>query len=96
MELSIVVPVYNSSSIVSELCSQLVDALSEIDIEIILVDDGSADTSWQVIKQLAKQIEQVQGFRLARNFGQVTPCTSYPLRPWPDAKGAGITSQLSP
>lgn len=70
MELSIVVPVYNSSSIVSELCSQLVDALSEIDIEIILVDDGSADTSWQVIKQLAKQIEQVQGFRLARNFGQ--------------------------
>jgi len=70
MELSIVVPVYNSSSILSELCSQLVDALSDIDIEIILVDDGSQDSSWRVIKQLAEQIESVQGFRLTRNFGQ--------------------------
>ncbi len=52
MELSIVIPVYNSSSILLELCNQIDDALSDNNYEVILVNDGSNDDSWNVIEQI--------------------------------------------
>ncbi len=69
---SVVVPVYRGESTVSELCSRLAavfDARGDT-FEIILVDDGSSDGSWQRILEIAERDERVLGLRLTRNFGQ--------------------------
>jgi undecaprenyl-phosphate 4-deoxy-4-formamido-L-arabinose transferase len=70
--LSVVIPVYNSSLSLSELRGRLVPVLRQIanDYEIILVDDNSRDNSWQVVQQLAAHDEHIRGMRLSRNFGQ--------------------------
>ena len=70
--LSVVVPVYNSEQTIAP----LVESLSEVllgcadDFEVILVNDGSRDESWNVIQSLSQQYAWVRGFRLMRNFGQ--------------------------
>ncbi len=70
--LSIVIPVYNESESLKLLYSELADVASEnaYVIEVIFVDDGSTDSSWQVIEQLAKEHRDVRGIRLRRNFGK--------------------------
>src|SRR6185369_1837263 len=70
--LSIVIPVYNSSEILPELVSQLSEFLPRIaaDFEIILLNDGSRDDSWEVIKGLAREYPTVRGFTMMRNYGQ--------------------------
>ena len=69
---SIVIPVFNSELSLETLCQQLVVGMPEFaaEFEIILVDDGSADTSWGVITQLEAAHSQVRGIRLSRNYGQ--------------------------
>ena len=69
---SIVIPVYNSAEILPELLSQLSTMLSETvsDYEIILVNDGSRDQSWEIIRQLSDQYPFVIGIDLMRNYGQ--------------------------
>jgi adenylylsulfate kinase-like enzyme/glycosyltransferase involved in cell wall biosynthesis len=70
--ISVVSPVYQAEGCVSELCSQLRHVLSSIteSFEIILVEDRSADNSWQKIEQEARADPRIKGLRLARNFGQ--------------------------
>jgi len=70
--ISVVVPVYNSEQSLPELCMRLEPVLSAIagEAEIILVNDGSLDHSWEVICQLASRYPQVRGFNLMRNYGQ--------------------------
>jgi len=70
--LSIVIPVYNGSLSLPELHERLVALLTHIadNYEIILVDDHSRDSSWQVISKLATEDTHVRGIRLSRNFGQ--------------------------
>jgi len=70
--LSVVIPVYNSATILPELISQLHDYLPAMAsrFEIILVNDGSRDNSWDVIEQLAGTYPAVRGFTLMRNAGQ--------------------------
>lgn len=72
MSISVVIPVYNSEEILDELNERLADSLKKItdDYEIILVDDFSADHSWDTIVKLAKKDNHVKGFHLSRNFGQ--------------------------
>ncbi len=69
---SIVIPVYNSQASLPALVGQLVAILPSItsDFEIILVNDGSKDQSWQVITQLSEQYPNICALDLARNFGQ--------------------------
>lgn len=69
---SVVVPVYNSQGTLIELIARLSAVLSEVTLsfEVILVNDGSRDQSWQVIKQLAAEHEGVHGINLMRNYGQ--------------------------
>jgi len=74
VKLSVVVPVYRSSSILPRLVAQLRDAvvaegLSE-GFELILVNDASPDNSWQVIEQLSVDYAFVRGFNLRKNAGQ--------------------------
>ncbi len=71
--LSVVIPVYNSASILPELLCQLTALLSSIavDFEIILVNDGSTDDSWEVICSLARKYpNMLSGINMMRNYGQ--------------------------
>jgi dolichol-phosphate mannosyltransferase len=72
IDLSVVIPVYQSQGSLSELCSRLNTALSSIssNYEIILVNDASPDESWLRIKELANLDKRVRGINLSRNFGQ--------------------------
>lgn len=67
-----VIPVYNSAAILPDLISQLAEALQGIteEWEVILVNDGSRDESWEVICDLARDYPSVRGFTLMRNYGQ--------------------------
>jgi len=69
--LSVVIPAYHEEGNLQKLYSELVEALSSTGItwEVILVDDGSADATWQEISELHGQDGRVRGLRLSRNFG---------------------------
>ena len=69
---SVVVPAYKSALSLPELVRRLEPVLESAtsDYELILVDDGSGDGTWQVIEDLAKNHEWVRGVRLMRNYGQ--------------------------
>jgi glycosyltransferase involved in cell wall biosynthesis len=69
--LSVVVPVFNEGSIVVELVKRVKINVRLItdDFEIILVDDGSQDKTWEFIGNEAKQETRVKGIKLSRNFG---------------------------
>lgn len=72
IRLSAVVPVYNDEEVLYALLERLKPALKLLTeaFEIILIDDGSSDASWPVIRELAAQHPEVQGLKLVRNFGQ--------------------------
>ena len=71
---SIVIPVYNSETIIREtvLKTREVARQFNLDFEIILIDDASLDSSWTVIKKLAKEYENVRSLALLKNYGQHT------------------------
>jgi len=69
---SVVVPVYNSTESLTELVARLNPVLVEVasSFEVILVNDGSADRSAEVIEELADRYAFVRGINLMRNYGQ--------------------------
>jgi glycosyltransferase involved in cell wall biosynthesis len=72
MDISVVVPLLNESESLNELTEWLVRVLDEgqYSYEIIFVDDGSTDTSWQVITSLAEKNKSIKAIRFRRNFGK--------------------------
>jgi len=70
--LSVVIPVFNEEANVANLTQQVHDALSGIgrQYEVILVDDGSRDASWERLCDAAKQYPHFKLIRFRRNFGQ--------------------------
>jgi glycosyltransferase involved in cell wall biosynthesis len=72
VELSVVVPVYNEEECVEPLCRQLHDALARVGLsyEIVLVDDGSTDATWDRLLAMSAEIPAMRIFRFRRNFGQ--------------------------
>lgn len=70
--LSIVIPVYNSQDSLPLLIQDLSSVLTELssNYEIILVNDGSKDQSWKVIRDLSATYVQIRAFDLMRNYGQ--------------------------
>jgi len=69
---SVVIPVYNSAQILPELIERLQKSLagSVRQYEIILVNDGSRDQSWEVIEELCGRHPGLRGIDLLRNYGQ--------------------------
>lgn len=69
--LSVVTPVFNEVECLPELYRQLSEVLPTIspDYEIVLVDDGSRDGSWEKICELQTRDARVRGVRFSRNFG---------------------------
>ena len=70
--LSVVIPVFRANDCLDELHRRLVLALERItpDFEVVLVEDGSGDGSWEGIEALAARDSRVKGIKLSRNFGQ--------------------------
>lgn len=67
---SVVVPGLNEAESLPHLASQIKEALGETSYELIFVDDGSTDESWEVIRQLHETDPAVRGIRLRKNFGK--------------------------
>ena len=72
MNLSIVVPVYKGETLIEPLVAQLSKTLPAFTekYEIILVNDGSPDNSWLLIRELTRTYPGVKGIRMMRNYGQ--------------------------
>ncbi len=73
IEYSIVIPVYNSEKSLSILFDGITDTMNRMgkSYEVIFVDDGSKDTSWDVLQAIKQQDEEhVTAIKLAKNFGQ--------------------------
>ncbi|MBS9768442.1 MAG: glycosyltransferase family 2 protein [Flavobacteriaceae bacterium] len=72
MQLSIVVPLFNEEESLPELVAWIdrVANQEQLSYEVILVDDGSTDTSWAVINELKTQYPQVRGLKFRRNYGK--------------------------
>lgn len=71
-KVSVVIPVFNSAQTLDALLRRLEICLKDgwTPFEMIFVDDGSSDNSWQVLSRLAKINSNVKAVRLSRNFGQ--------------------------
>ena len=74
MDLSIIIPVYNSKKIISLLTDKIIKSVNDIQsinsFEILLINDRSYDDSWGEIKSLSKNSEIIKGINLSQNFGQ--------------------------
>ena len=70
--ISVVVPIYNDQEVIAELHRRLRPVLEAITdrYELILVDEGSRDHSWEEMLQVRQANEHVRAVRLSRNFGQ--------------------------
>jgi dolichol-phosphate mannosyltransferase len=77
-ELSVVVPVFNEEINILAMYERLVAALADkvAGLEVLYVDDGSTDASWEKISGLATRDERVRGIRFARNFGHQAALTA--------------------
>lgn len=72
MDISVIVPLFNEAESLPVLHEWIVRVMRDnnFSYEIIFVNDGSTDTSWQVIKQLREQNEHVHGICFRRNYGK--------------------------
>jgi glycosyltransferase involved in cell wall biosynthesis len=73
-----VIPVFNERESLQLLHSEIAEAAARhsLELEILFVDDGSADGSWGAIAELAQKNEHVRGIRLRRNFGKAAALTA--------------------
>jgi len=72
MDISIVVPLYNEEESLPELCDWIkrVCDQHQYTYEVILVDDGSTDDSWEVVEQIRRNNANIKGIRFQRNYGK--------------------------
>jgi dolichol-phosphate mannosyltransferase len=70
--LSLVIPAYNERESLAALFAEIAEVAAGLDVrvEVIFVDDGSKDGSWEVIRELAATDDRVRGIRFRRNFGK--------------------------
>ena len=72
LQLTVLIPLYNEDESLPELHDWIVRVVTEnrYIYEILFIDDGSTDTSWRVIEQLASQNSNVRGIRFNTNYGK--------------------------
>ena len=72
MDLSIIIPLIDEAESIPELSSWIEKVMydNNYTYEIIMVDDGSTDNSWQVIEGLRKQNSNIKGIKFQRNYGK--------------------------
>jgi glycosyltransferase involved in cell wall biosynthesis len=72
MDISVVIPLYNEDESLPELYASIERVMKEhnFSFEVIFVNDGSTDRSWEVITELSKKSEHVKGIKFRRNYGK--------------------------
>lgn len=71
IQLSIVIPLYNEAESLTELTHQIYEALESYpSFEVLFIDDGSDDNSWDVVTSLHNQYDRVRGVSFTRNYGK--------------------------
>ena len=72
MDVSIVIPLFNEDESLPELCDWITRVVTENNItyEVIMIDDGSTDNSWEVIEEIAAKNENIKGIKFQRNYGK--------------------------
>lgn len=72
MDLSIVIPLYNEDESLPELSAWIERVMlqNNYSYEIIMIDDGSSDDSWNVIQQLRQSNSNIKGIKFQRNYGK--------------------------
>jgi glycosyltransferase involved in cell wall biosynthesis len=78
MDISIVIPLLNEDESLRELYTWIRETLNthNLTYEIVFIDDGSSDKSWQVIEELSSLDSHVRGIRFRRNFGKSAALSS--------------------
>lgn len=71
-DISVVVPLYNEEESLRELCAWIARVMNDhaFSYEILLVDDGSRDRSWEMVEELADVNPSIRGIRFNRNYGK--------------------------
>lgn len=71
-DISVLVPLFNEEESITELCQWISRVMKEhgFTYEILLVDDGSTDNSWQVVEEIYSGNPNVKGIRFNRNYGK--------------------------
>jgi len=77
-ELSVVIPLFNEEKNIRQLYDELIPVLTKLvkSYEIIFVDDGSIDRSFEIIKQFSIENKFIKGISLSRNFGHQIAITA--------------------
>ena len=72
MDISVVIPLYNEEESLPELFAWIERVMHahNFSYEVIFIDDGSTDKSWQLIEQLANQSKHAKGIQFRRNYGK--------------------------
>ena len=69
--ITLVIPAYNEETVLPSLFERLKNSLKDINdsFEVILIDDGSSDNTWNIIAEYNREYPYIKGIRLSRNFG---------------------------
>ena len=72
MNISVVIPLLNEKDSLRELTDSLIDVMKSYNFsyEIIFIDDGSSDNSWDIIKELSSISDTIKGIKFHRNYGK--------------------------
>ena len=70
MKLSFVIPVYNEQDSLKQLYSEIIENIKEYKYEIIFIDDGSTDKSYNILQKLANDDKNVKLIKFRKNFGK--------------------------
>lgn len=68
--ISIVIPAYNEGKTLQHNIYEIINYVKQYDFEIVLVDDGSKDNTWDIITLLSKEYNNIRGLKFSRNFGK--------------------------
>jgi len=72
VNISIIIPLLNESESLNELCDSISNVMSSYNFtfEVILIDDGSTDKSWEVIQKLSNKSANIKGIKFLKNYGK--------------------------
>ena len=72
LDASIIIPLFNEEESLPELLERIGKVMKDMDLsyEVLMVDDGSTDSSWSVIQKLAAEDSHIRGLSFRRNYGK--------------------------
>jgi glycosyltransferase involved in cell wall biosynthesis len=72
MNISVIVPLFNEEESLPELCAWIdkVMQVNNFTYEVLLIDDGSKDSSWRVLEKISSENKNIKGIKFRRNYGK--------------------------